>query len=117
MLSAIPWSEFVACRQLSGWLLQVRRPKSVGDLWGEVGDLEFNGRELVVHLSWKASSDPRLGKVEKTVCVESVNLLPQAEGPIYTDHVAFALRDMHTGSECFIRHPTIALKPRGRRKA
>lgn len=117
MFTAIPWSEFVACRDFPGWLLQVRRPKSVGDLWGEIREIRFNGRELEVALSWTAKSDPRRGEVEKTGSVEPVIILPEADGPVYTVHVAFAVRDMHTGCECYIRHPRIALPARGRRRA
>lgn len=117
MFTAIPWADFVACRELSGMLLQVRRPKRIGDLWGEIREIGFNGRELVVSLSWTAKSDPRDGEVEKTGSVEPVIILPEADGPVYTAHVAFALRDMHTGCECYIRHPRIALPTHARRRA
>lgn len=117
MITLIPWHEFVACPEIRGMLLQVRRTKRAGDLWGEIREVNFNGRELVVELSWTSTSDPRKRGCIKTEAVEPVVILPDAEGPVYTAHVAFATRDLKTGCECYIRHPKIAAKSRGRRSS
>lgn len=118
MIAVTPWAEFVACRDLHGMLLQVRRTKRQGDLWGEIREISYDGHELVVGLSWTTVGDPKKRGSVKTVAVEPVRLLPQAEGPLYTeDDVAFSLRDLHTGCECFIRHAKIGRPTRGQRAA
>ena len=104
LITVIPWNEFVACPEIRGMLLQVRRTRRQGDLWGEIQEIAYDGRELVVSFSGMLSGDPQKGRVMRTEAVEPVRILPDLSGPVYTEHVAFATRDLHTGFECFIRH-------------
>lgn len=115
MITVIPWKDFVAC-PLRGMLLQVRRTKRLGDLWGEIGEVTYDGRELVVVLTHEFSGDPREEGIVVAGKVEPVRILPKQQGPVYTEHVAFAVRDLNTGYECFIRPQRIAVMTNKRRR-
>lgn len=114
MSTVLPWWEFVLCPDLPGMLFQMARAKSVGDLWGQIDTVSFDGRELVVTLAWTTTRDPRTERAGRTNKVRTIRILPQMERPYYTVCVALAVRDMNTGYECFIRYPNIMRCSRGR---
>lgn len=115
MSTVTPWREFVLCPDLSGMLFQMIRAKSVGDLWGKINQMSFDGRELVVTLAWTTTNDPRERGTTRTEDVREVRILPQATGAYYTSSAGFILRDLNTGSACFICSPRIKLKSQGHR--
>jgi len=115
-LSALkPWGEFVICPDLPGMLLQMVRAKGVGDLWGEINHVSFDGRELFVTLSWTTNADPRRGRAKRTLAGTTIRLLPEEKGgAYYTSCAALGLRDLNSGSECFFRSPAIRTSKQGR---
>ena len=93
MFTVIPWEEY-ASDVFSGWLLQVRRSKRKGDLWGQIRTFTYDGKELTFVLDWITTKDPRQsGEVEKTDHVETVTITPLAAGPLYTDDSEFIFKD------------------------
>lgn len=115
-LSALkPWVEVVICQEIPGMLFQMARAKSKGDLWGEICQVSFDGRELIVTLAWTTTGDPREGRTKRTFEVTTLRLLPEEQGgAYYTSCAALGLRDLNTGCRCFIRHPKIRISKQGR---
>ena len=95
--------------------LQMVRAKSEGDLWGEIYQVSFDGRELIVRLAWTTNTDPREGPIVKNREFKTIRLLPEEQGgAYYTSCAALGLLDLNSGSRCFIRDTKIRIAKQGR---